>query len=454
MRLSPACAAALAIVAASAPALANGRFPAAGQAVVDPKDPAHLVVRSTYGVLSSRDAGATWGWICEEALGMSGNEDPSVAIASGGGLVVGLFEGLAVARDGGCAWSIVPATKDKYVIDVSASRAAPEDVIALASNGTGASSFVTQVYRSKDGGASWSQLGADLPASLLGLTLDAAPSASARLYVSGVVAAPENVGALFRSDDGGATWSKQPIPGTDGTHLPYIAAIDPKSPDTVFVRVSTGGDDVALVTRDGGASFTTFHTAKGSLLAFAIAPDGSEVLLGGDKDGLWRGPTTTLALEQVASIRARCLAWADDAVYACGDEFADGFTLGRSKDRGQTFTAAMHLGGVCGPLGCPAGTTVATTCPDRWPVTQEIIGATGCGGGGGASADAGAGGSAATTTTSTTTATAAPASGGSSGGCALGGAGPRGRLGLGAAGAIGLAALAALGRRRRRARRA
>src|SRR4051794_34190183 len=68
--LSAAVAAAIAIsVVTPGTARANGRYPLASQLVVDPLDPDHLVARTTFGVLSSADAGATWRWVCEEALG-------------------------------------------------------------------------------------------------------------------------------------------------------------------------------------------------------------------------------------------------------------------------------------------------------------------------------------------------------------------------------------------------
>ncbi|HEY5373320.1 MAG TPA: hypothetical protein VIK01_06515 [Polyangiaceae bacterium] len=54
------CAKRLALLAALlAPAAhANGAFPAVSQLVADPSAPAHLVLRSNFGLLSTRDGGA------------------------------------------------------------------------------------------------------------------------------------------------------------------------------------------------------------------------------------------------------------------------------------------------------------------------------------------------------------------------------------------------------------
>jgi hypothetical protein len=55
----------------------------AGQLVVDPADDAHIVARTTYGVIVSRDRGATWRWVCESAVGYTGSFDPAIASPPG-----------------------------------------------------------------------------------------------------------------------------------------------------------------------------------------------------------------------------------------------------------------------------------------------------------------------------------------------------------------------------------
>jgi hypothetical protein len=79
---------AVAFWCASRLASANGRFPAANQLVVDPGDAEHLLLRATYGLLSSHDGGRTFAWICEDVLGQMGESDPAVAILRGGRLAV------------------------------------------------------------------------------------------------------------------------------------------------------------------------------------------------------------------------------------------------------------------------------------------------------------------------------------------------------------------------------
>src|SRR4051794_8212103 len=84
---------------------ANGRYPLANQLVARPGGPAHLVARSTFGLLRSDDAGATWTWVCEDALGMLDvAEDPSLALTGDGTTVVAYSQGINVSHDG-CTWT-------------------------------------------------------------------------------------------------------------------------------------------------------------------------------------------------------------------------------------------------------------------------------------------------------------------------------------------------------------
>ncbi len=76
----------LMVVSTPATAAANGRFPDADQLVIDPADPTRLVLRATFGMLQSMDAGVTWTWLCEQVIGYGGMDDPPIAITGDGTL--------------------------------------------------------------------------------------------------------------------------------------------------------------------------------------------------------------------------------------------------------------------------------------------------------------------------------------------------------------------------------
>ena len=443
--LRPRAAAALAIAAVAlvaGAASANGRFPAAGQIVVDPSDPAHIVVRATYGLLSSRDAGESFGWICEKAVGYGGVEDPAMAITAGGTVLAGVFEGLASSPDKGCSWAFAGGDlAGHFVVDVSTERADPSHAVLVFSNGVGTNLFKSQLWESLDAGGTWAQAGTDLPSDFLALTVDVAKDDPDRVYVSGRFGPPGYAGALMRSSDRGTTWERFDVPTSNDQRLPYIAAIDPSNQDVVYVRIDGDPDNELLVSTDGGQSFTQAFGGQGSLLAFALSPDGAEVLVGGDTAGLWRAPAATLEFQKLAELEAKCLHWSSAGLYACADEFVDGFTVGRSDDGGATWAPLMHLQDLCGPLECAAETSVGAVCGADWPVTKATLGAE-CAGSG------------ATGSTSSSASTGGGDTSESGSGCGCRAAGEvEGERGAGARAAFAAALALALGSARRRRRR-
>ncbi|HVY48974.1 MAG TPA: hypothetical protein VHB21_23955, partial [Minicystis sp.] len=343
-----AAAAASAPLLAAAPALANGRYPLAGQIAVDPDDPKHLVVRATYGVIVTRDGGKTWGWVCEPSIGYNGSEDPMLGVAHGGNLLAAIFAGLSVSKDGGCDFSLYPPLKKKYVVDLAIDKVAPADGVLIVSNSAGANLFLTQLWETSDGGDGWAQAGVDLPSDFIGLTVDSAPSDPATVYVSGRFGPPDYAGALEKTTDRGASWQKLPIPNSDNLNLPYVGAVDPHDPGVVYVRLDADAKDTLVVTRDGGQTYTQAFQLASDLLGFALSPDGTKVAVsskasgGQGESGVWVADTTTLAFQKKSKVGATCLTWTAEGLYACADDPVDGFEVGLSHDEGASFTPLFH----------------------------------------------------------------------------------------------------------------
>lgn len=384
--------AATAIALGSGPARANGVFPSAEQIVVDPSDPSHVVVRTTYGLLTTREAGEPWDWICETAVGYSSGFHPSVALTENGTLLAGVTTGVAIAPGDSCGWSLAPGLPmGALVVDLSVEKGALSHAVAItASNGAGPA----RLWTTEDDGATWTQSGTALPAGFTPLTVDAAPSDPMRVYISAQVSTK---GSLLVSPDRGQTWQTFTVPSTSAEHRPFIGAVDPQDPDRVYIR--TDGTPGRLFVFDYGAvTFTEVFTGAGLLRGFALSPDGQTVLVGGGSDGIQRAPAATLAFEKVSAVATRCLAWTAAGVYTCATEFADGFTVGLSKDEGSTFEPVMHLPCVRGPLMCTPDTPVGAECPPEWAAVAIQIGKNECpggsstGGGGSGPTTGGAGG--------------------------------------------------------------
>jgi MYXO-CTERM domain-containing protein len=442
---------ALALLVPASPAAANGRFPAAGQIVLSPITPSTLLVRATYGLIYSTNAGQSWGWICEPAVGFNSEEDPMMGFTADGSLLAGIFEGLAVTSDGGCDWSFAGGgLAGRYVIDLSVDKVTPAQAVLVITNDVGMDDagsdiYVTQLWQTADNGQTWAQAGTSLDPELLALTVDTAPSDSSRVYISGRLGPPDYPGVLERSDDRGATWQALPIPGSDDTNLPYIGAVDPNNPDIVYVRLDGFPSDTLLVTPDGGMTWQTIYTSMGDLLGFALSPDGSTLAVGGPMDPLQTAPTSTLALSVASMDNVLCLTWDASGLYACADEFLQGFTAGKSTDEGKTWTSIMQLGDLCGPLACPATSSVGEQCPSLWPATAVTIQAECTGGSGGASSSS---------SSSATSSGVGGSGSGSGGGVTRGGCscGVPGDASAPLSAALGGLLAAALVARRRRAR--
>lgn len=363
-------------LAASTEARANGRYPAAGQVLFDPSDDARVYVRATYGLAATADRGKSFRWICESSIGFSGIEDPQIAALDDGTLVVGISEGISTSHDRGCSFAFVRGDAGgARVVDVARSASDPSRVVALA---VLASPKRFVVLESTDGGDSFAQLGATLPSELsFGATLDLAASDPSRVYVSGSARLGDASadGVVVRSVDRGATWTTTPL-GV-GLDVPYLAAVDPRDADVVFLRVDADVADSLRVSRDGARTFAEVFTSTSDLLGFALSGDGARVAFGGPTDGVYVADVVDGAVNAPTApsnrLGARCLAWRGDELYACADEAADGFSAGRSVDLGVTFSAFYHQA-TLELSSCGASTTTGARCPAEWGALAPRLG--------------------------------------------------------------------------------
>ena len=307
------------------------------------------------------------------------------------------FDGLSITHGDSCSWAFAsPELTSKFVIDVSTEKQTPAASVALSSDGHGNNQFTTILWGSPDNGVTWAKVGNALPLDFLGLTLDVAPSDPSRLIASGLAAVRDGkyLGVVERSIDRGQTWERSFIPASDAGTGPYLAAIDPVMPERIYLRID-GAPGRLLASSNGGETWDEIFVGQGSLKGFALSPDGATLLVGGDKDGVWRAATATLDFEKVSSVAVECLTWSGAEVFACASEFIDGFTIGVSLDEGTTFTALHHLPCLRGPLACAPGSSVDAVCVGAWPSIATTLDVASCAqgqGGGGASSSSSGGG--------------------------------------------------------------
>src|SRR5579859_8093896 len=110
---------ACAIVFLSARAHANGRFPSAQYFLAGKgATKGMMVLRATFGLAVSDDDGASFHYLCEDALGYPGSAfDPPIAILSDRSILVGLYNGARIISPDRCSFTPVPSLDLQFLTD-------------------------------------------------------------------------------------------------------------------------------------------------------------------------------------------------------------------------------------------------------------------------------------------------------------------------------------------------
>jgi len=144
------------------------------------------------------------------------------------------------------------------------------------------------LFKTTDGGATWSELtatsAAGLPPKPWGrVAVAVAPSKPSVVYAFIEAVPPRN--ALYRSDDGGRTWQMKDR-SQNMIWRPFYFAnliVDPKNENRVYKP-----DGSLIVTTDGGGSFSVISGgAHGDFHDVWIDPENTDHLVAGDDGGLW-----------------------------------------------------------------------------------------------------------------------------------------------------------------------
>lgn len=167
---------------------------------------------------------------------------------------VGVFRSM----DGGITWTqLTNGLPSQAATDLAMDPANPSILYAAIGHIFGASE--NGIYKSTNGGNSWTKLGGGLPSSQVGrISIAVAPSRPERLYALITRQADASGGGAstlgsYRSDNSGTTWSAinaGSIQATYGWFL-SVVSVQPTNPDVVFM----GGLDLVRST-NAGSSFS------------------------------------------------------------------------------------------------------------------------------------------------------------------------------------------------------
>ena len=205
------------------------------------------------------DLGAVWAPI---------NIDP----AGSGTIYTGsIGGGVRKSTDNGVTWSAVnDGLAPRAIYSLAVDAAGPEVVYAGAFSPIAAEP--SGVYKSSDGGASWT-----LQPEGLGIPfcLTADPHIPGRIFFGGLG------GDIRRTFDGGETWEVVREP--DGTVTSIV--IDPNKPNRVYASGTTG----SIRSTNGGSNWTAMSDLPAVVWGLAIDPANTHVLYAATNDnGIWR----------------------------------------------------------------------------------------------------------------------------------------------------------------------
>ncbi len=288
---------------------------------VHPTKPDELLAATSTGIQKSTDGGATWKTTFSKYAGTE-----LVRVPGAPGKVLATVWDISSAdptwngfiyrsTDGGDTWTKVggagtaPFDADTGRLSLTVAPGAPSTVYVLAATASGDSQGCGQdpvdqrgIYRSTDGGTTWTfranpvtgSCSSGFDSILAGQgwyanVIRAAPTGSATVYAGGL--------DLWKSTDGGATWTKKSRWDLEPTETKYVHA-DLHALVFSGTKLLIGDDGGMHRTTNGGTSFAGLNTGVVTRQYYALGVSAADrnLIIGGAQDNgtnIRTGATTT-----------------------------------------------------------------------------------------------------------------------------------------------------------------
>ncbi len=248
------------------------------------------------GIYRSDDAGSTWRFAGLRDVGqiaaiVINPTNPDIALVAAQGMPFSKSADRGVYRtiDGGRSWQKVLFVNDSTgITDITAKPDDPNTLYAAAWYGVrhpwaivSGSKDDGGIYRSVDGGTTWTKLGGGLPTGIIGKS-NLAVSAAAPRRVYALIEAEKPKAGLYRSDDAGDTWTVVSTMNALLLRPFYYTNVDadPTNADNVWVQ-----NETMWKSRDGGKTFVASETPHGDNHDLWINPNDPDIMVQSNDGG-------------------------------------------------------------------------------------------------------------------------------------------------------------------------
>ncbi len=266
----------LALAALTACALVLGAMPRHAPAAV-----VHAVDPSLYAGLRWRMIGPFRGGRALAVSGVAGDGRTFYMGSVGGGVWK--------TTNAGAAWA--PVFDGEPVASIGALAVAPSDPKVVYA-GSGEADMRSDIqhgngmYRSRDGGATWTHVGLDDSRQVGRILVDPHDPNTLLVAVLGHQYGPNDMRGVYRSTDGGATWTRTLFRDRDtgaidlasdpSMHVVYASLWQTRRPPWSVYPPSNGPGSGVMKSTDGGVTWTQLHgglpTAGLGKVGLAVAP--------------------------------------------------------------------------------------------------------------------------------------------------------------------------------------